>query len=225
MMYCTVKQTYLKIQKRNDSIGKMRGIQKARKPAATKAKGQKGQPTLEEFIGPRDYTGALALLEFKLKCKDGNIKDLLMWIGYTAFHLGNYRRAEDAYKELIEDHDPPPEVHLFLSCCYYFQQMYDEAEIESMKGPNSPLKNRLLFNVAHRKGDEDKLMAFHQNLRDKKDDQLCLAAMHYLRNHHQEVRNTNSNIDQFECKLSRQSYNRLQTFINASSLKIEMIWR
>jgi intraflagellar transport protein 56 len=165
----------------------MRGIQKAKKPAAaTKAK-QKGQPTLEEFIGPRDYTGALALLEFKLKCKDGNPKDLLMWIGYAAFHLGNYHRAEQAYKELIEEHDVRGEVHLYLACCYYFQQLYDEAEIESMKGPNEPLKNRLLFNVAHRKADEDKLMAFHQNLRDKKDDQLCLAAMHYLRNHHQEV--------------------------------------
>lgn len=166
----------------------MRGIQKPRKqPTQNKVKGQKGLPTLEEFIGPRDYTGALALLEFKLKCKDGNIKDLLMWIGYTAFHLGNYHRAEQAYKELLEEHDAPGEVHLFLACCYYFQQMYDEAELESMKGPNDPLKNRLLFNVGHRKGDEDKVMAFHQMLRDKKDDQLCLAAMHYLRNHHQEV--------------------------------------
>lgn len=168
----------------------MRGVQKAKKaPAANKAKGQKGQPTLDEFIAPRDYTGALALLEFKLKCKDGNIKDLLMWIGYAAFHLGNYHRAEQAYKELLEEHDVPGEVHLFLASCYFYQQMYDEAELEAMKGPNDPLKNRIFFNVAYRKSDEDKLMAFHQNLRDKKEDQLCLAAMHYLRNHCQEVYN------------------------------------
>ena len=166
----------------------MRGVQRPRKPPATKAKvGAKGQPSLQDFIQARDYTGALALLEFKLKCQDGNMKDLLMWIGYAAFHLGNYKRAEDAYKELLDNHDVPLEVHLYLGCCYFYQQMHDEAEAEALKGPPNPLQNRLLFNICHRKGDEDKLMAYHQNLRDTKEDQLSLAGVHYLRSHHQEV--------------------------------------
>lgn len=166
----------------------MRGVQKPRKQTTTnKPKNNKGLPSLQDFIALRDYTGALTLLEFKLKCQDGNIKDLLMWIGYSAFHLGLYKRAEDAYKELLDAHDVPLEVHLFLGCCYFYQQMYEEAEIEALKGPPNSLQNRLLFNICHRKGDEDKLMAYHQNLRDIKEDQLSLAGVHYLRSHHQEV--------------------------------------
>ena len=152
-----------------------------------KSGGGKGQPNLEDFFFVRDYTGALALLEFRLKTQDGDIRDLLLWIGYAAFHLGNFRRAEEAYRTLIEDHSVPPQVYLYLSCCYFFQQMYDEAQSAADKGPNEPLKTRLMFNIAHRKGDETSLMQFHQNLRDKKEDQLCLAAVHYLRSHHQEV--------------------------------------
>lgn len=167
----------------------MRGVQRPKKaPGLNKSKSNvKGQPKLEDYILNRDYTGALALLEFKLKCHDGNTKDLLMWIGYAAFHLGNYHRAEEAYKELLDAHDVPNVIYLFLSCCYFYQQMYDEAEVAAMKGPADPLQNRLFFNIAHRKGDEDKLMVFHHNLCDKKDDQLSLAAVHYLRSHHQEA--------------------------------------
>ena len=54
-------------------------------------------------------------------------------------------------------------------------------------GPDDALKIRLLFNIAHRTADENKLMTFHQKLKEKKEDQLSLAAVHYLRSHHQEV--------------------------------------
>ena len=129
-------------------------------------------------------TGALTLLEFKLKCQDGSVKELLLWIGYCAFHLGNFSRAEHAYKELLDTHDVIPEVHLFLACCYFYQQMYEDADREVIKGvliymyvcmylctyricdschiiivsivpstgPNGLLKNRILFNLAHRLG-------------------------------------------------------------------------
>jgi intraflagellar transport protein 56 len=107
----------------------MRGIGKPKKTAGgLKGKSNKGQPSLEEFLVKRDYTGALALLEFKLKCQDGDTKDLLLWIGYCSFHLGNFSRAEDAYKELISTHEVDEEVKLYLACCYFFQQNYEEAE-------------------------------------------------------------------------------------------------
>lgn len=156
------------------------------------AKNSKGQPSLEDFIANRDYTGALTLLEFRLKCQDGDVKDLLLWIGYCAFHLGNYRRAEEAYRELLNAHDVGRILHLFIACCYFFQQMYEEAEREADKAPEDPLKSRILFNIAHRVGDENKLMTFHQKLRDIKEDLLSLAAVHYLRSHHQEVNSINS---------------------------------
>ena len=162
----------------------------------TKAKGtgpksakqsSKGQPSLEEFLDKRDYTGALALLEFKLRCQDGDMKDLLMWIGYCSFHLGNFRRSEEAYKELFDAYPVGDEIHLYQACCYFYQQMYEEAEKSALEAPTSELKTRLLFNIAHRTGDEEKLMKYHHDLKDRKADQLSLAAVHYLRSHHQEV--------------------------------------
>lgn len=166
-------------------------MSKPKKPGVSKEKGKagpgKGLPSLDDFLVKRDYTGALTLLEFKLKCNDGDTKELLLWIGYCAFHMGNFRRAEDAYKELLDTHDVSNEIYLNLACCYFYQQMYDEAEKAALKGPSSSLQNRLLFNISHRVGDEAKLMQYHQNLKDTKDDQLSLAAVHYLRSHHQEV--------------------------------------
>lgn len=166
----------------------MRGIKAKSKSSASKAKSTKGQPALDDYVLNRDYTGALALLEFKLKCQDGDTKEILMWIGYCSFHLGNFKRAEDAYRELLGAHDVGRDIHLFIAACYFFQQMYEEAEKEAEKGPDRPLKIRLLFNIAHRTANETKLMEYHRQLQDTKEDQLSLAAVHYLRSHHQEVR-------------------------------------
>lgn len=105
-------------------------------------KNNSNQPSLEDFIAKRDYTGALTLLEFRLKCNDGDTKDLLLWIGYCAFHLGNYKRAEDAYRELLNAHEVTKIVHIYIGCCYFYQQMYEEAEKELEKAPEHPLKTR-----------------------------------------------------------------------------------
>lgn len=155
--------------------------------AAGGNKNAKGQPSLEDFIIKRDYTGALTLLEFRLKCQDGEAKDLLLWIGYCAFHIGNYKRAEEAYRELLTAHDVGRIVHLYIACCYFFQQMYEEAEKEAEMATEDPLKTRILFHVAHRLGDETKLMTQHQKLHETKLDFLSLAAVHFLRSHHHDV--------------------------------------
>ena len=165
----------------------MRAGAKPKKVVAAKAKAVKNVPNLDDLLKARDYTGALALLEFKLKCNDGEAKDNLMWIGYAAFHLGNFDRVEKAYRELLDQHDVGDEIYLFLACCLFFQQRYQEAHTAAEKGPNSSLKNRLLFSIAHRTGNEADLMTYHQNLKDRKDDQLALASIHYLRTHYQEV--------------------------------------
>lgn len=106
---------------------------------------------------------------------------------YCAFHLGNFKRAEEAYRELLDAHEVTNAVYLYIACCYFYQQMFEESEKISDKGPDDALKIRLLFNIAHRTADENKLMMYHQKLKDKKEDQLSLAAVHYLRSHHQEV--------------------------------------
>jgi hypothetical protein len=79
-------------------------------------------------------------------------------------------------------------LHLFISICQFYMQLFEEAEDSAMRGPVNSLQNRILFHIAHRRGDESKLMQHHQKLADSQEDQLCLASIHYLRSHFQEVR-------------------------------------
>ncbi|CAM9313332.1 unnamed protein product, partial [Sphacelaria rigidula] len=155
-----------------------------------KAKGPPGQqkmPELSDYIKARDFTGAVTLLEFNRRSgEEDSLEDTLMWLGYCAFHLGNYEKAIDAYQE-VESMGGCKDVMLFLGCCYYYMQMYDKVEEVTKKGPECALKNRILFHVSHKMLDENKLMAYHQKLTDTNEDQLSLAAIHYLRSHFQEA--------------------------------------
>lgn len=51
----------------------------------------------------------------------------------------------------------------------------------------SDVKTRLQFHLAHKQGDEKKLIEYHELLADVIEDQLSLAAIHYLRSHYQEA--------------------------------------
>ncbi|CAM9353072.1 unnamed protein product, partial [Choristocarpus tenellus] len=62
-----------------------------------------------------------------------------------------------------------------------------QAEELASRGLNCALKNRLLFHISHKLGNENKLMEYHQKLSDTNEDQLSLAAIHYLRSHFQEA--------------------------------------
>mmetsp|Transcript_18052 Transcript_18052/g.36730 ORF Transcript_18052/g.36730 Transcript_18052/m.36730 type:complete len:561 (+) Transcript_18052:90-1772(+) len=155
---------------------------------------QQKVPSLQDFISKRDFTGALALLEFQRRNGgDENESDevqTLMWIGFCAFHLGKYERAQEVYTDLMSgDYGKcPEEVPLYLACVYYYMQMYPEAqEAANEVAKDSSLKNRVLFHVCHKLGDEHKLMVYHQKLTDTNEDQLSLAAIHYLRGHFQEA--------------------------------------
>lgn len=50
-----------------------------------------------------------------------------------------------------------------------------------------PNKVRLSFHLAHKSDDEVSVLEFHRQLRDVAEDQLSLAAVHYLRAHYQEA--------------------------------------
>lgn len=65
--------------------------------------------------------------------------------------------------------------------------MYTEAQAIIETIPNSTLKVRLLFHLAHKLNDEDRLLELHGSLRDVNEDQLSLASMHYLRAHYQDA--------------------------------------
>uniref|UniRef100_A0A674MFB4 Intraflagellar transport protein 56 n=1 Tax=Takifugu rubripes TaxID=31033 RepID=A0A674MFB4_TAKRU len=145
-------------------------------------------PQLEEYLQKRDYLGALTLLEFKMSI--GEEDDLTsLWMGYCAFHLGDYRRAMEEYRSLTQRPECPAQVWVFLACVFFFLGLYSEAEEAASKGtsPLSPLQNRLLFHLAHKFNDEKQLMSFHQNLEDVTEDQLSLASIHYMRSHYPEA--------------------------------------
>lgn len=74
-----------------------------------------------------------------------------------------------------------------LFACVHTRTHTPQAEEAAKKGPECALKNRLLFHVSHKLLDENKLMTYHQKLSDTNEDQLSLAAIHYLRSHFQEV--------------------------------------
>jgi len=56
-----------------------------------------------------------------------------------------------------------------------------------MQGSSTKLQTRILFHCAHKHNDESNLMTYHQQLSESTEDQLSLAAIHYLRSHFQEA--------------------------------------
>uniref|UniRef100_A0A8C9WAN1 Intraflagellar transport protein 56 n=1 Tax=Scleropages formosus TaxID=113540 RepID=A0A8C9WAN1_SCLFO len=157
-------------------------------PSSDKKKKNKGKktPRLEDYLAQRDYLGAITLLEFQRSAGERQ-EDADLWLGYCAFHLGDYKRAMEVYKSLILKPGCPVEVWVYLACTLFFLGMYKEAEEAALKGSASQLQNRLLFHLAHKFNDEKKLMGFHQNLEDVTEDQLSLASIHYMRSHYQEA--------------------------------------
>jgi len=112
-----------------------------------------------------------------------------MWIGYCAFHLGDYKKAYEVYNELSKTDiaEKNPQVFVNLSCVLFYLGMYKESEEAAKKSVKGPLQNRLLFHLSHKFNDEKRLLSFHQFLQDNYDDQMCLASIHYMRSHYQEA--------------------------------------
>jgi len=142
-------------------------------------------PKLEEFLEKRDYTGALTLLEFNSTTSSNLEMDL--WMGYCTFHLGDYKRAAIIYENLRNKDYVPPGILTNLACCYFYLGMYSESQKILEEAENSKLRTRLLFHLAHKMGNESKLMKYHQMLQDIIEDQLSLASIHYLQAHYQEA--------------------------------------
>ena len=60
----------------------------------------------------RDYTGALVYLDFARRGSEGEEEArLLMWVGYCAFHGGQFQRAFDAYQVGFNSATPIPPPH------------------------------------------------------------------------------------------------------------------
>lgn len=154
--------------------------------SAKDSKKKRKLPKLEDFLQMRDYTGASTLLEFNRNSGKAS-EETNLWIAYTAFHLGDYKKSMEEYLALTKSEACHPDVWVNLACCYFFLGMYKEGDEMALKGPKSRLQNRLLFHLSHKFNDEKRLMTHHQALQDIIEDQLSLASIHYLRSHYQEA--------------------------------------
>jgi intraflagellar transport protein 56 len=163
-----------------------------KKPAASAnrlalgKKSESAKPELQNFLDECDYIGAITLLEFEKKAKEER-PSLQHWLGFCYFHNGDYRKAIDLYDEVLASKDSDPIVHVYKACCLYALCLYEEAEQAAKQAPDTPLKSRVLFHTAHKRNDETSMMSHHQALTDSTEDQLCLAAIQYLRSHFQEA--------------------------------------
>ncbi len=166
-------------------------------PLPTKAK---------EYLDRRDFTGALTTLRFLHSHDSGAGQEtgawgLLPWVGYTAFHVGDFEKALEVYRELEGGSvAPPPFTLLNTACCLYHMQQYDEAKeiclrkdladgcTEAEEEVTWQTANRILFHIAYKQDDETKILEYHDKLQEASvEDQLSLAAMHFLRGHFQEA--------------------------------------
>ncbi|CAM6100501.1 unnamed protein product [Calypogeia fissa] len=169
-------------------LSKARSLASSHGNRAKTAKAKEKTPTeLEDFLEIRDYTGAIALLQFKFTEAKGEDVKAKEWLAYCHFHHGEHDKALKLYNELLETSNADPMYHVYSAACLFYIGLYQDAEQAALKGPECPLQTRILFHVAHWSNDESKLMMYHSKLGDCAEDRLSLASIHYLRGHYQEA--------------------------------------
>jgi len=147
-------------------------------------------PEAKDYLKDRDYIGAITLLECERKYSNKHDIKTLLTLAYASFHNGDYKKAIDTYDELMRNHDYDKNLHLFKACCLYAECKYKEAKEECEKAGDNvdgSLFIRLMFHLSHKLGEETQIMNYHQQLTSSVEDELCIAALHYLRNHYEEA--------------------------------------
>jgi len=145
-----------------------------------------GLPGLDDFITTRDFMGAVTLLEFQRSLRKEDALTL-PWLGYAYFHLHRFEKSLQVYEDLLAGSDPDTMYYLYAAVNLFYLGRYEKAKERAMRGPPTRLRNRLLFHISHRKGDETELIKFHSKLSETIEDKLSLATVHYLRGHYQDA--------------------------------------
>ena len=101
--------------------------------SAAALQAQKKIPTLEKFLTDRDYTGAMSLLDFQRNSGKGSA-NVNLWLAYSAFHAGEYKRAMHEYEAMRDEgmkgwsKAAIRDTLINLACCYFYLGMYTESE-------------------------------------------------------------------------------------------------
>lgn len=114
-------------------------------------------------------------------------KDTKAWLGYAYFHLGDYKKALDIYTEMTREVGCDKKFHLYSAICLFYLGMFDESLAEANRAPPGSLRSRLELHLAHKKNNEEKLLALHSQMSTSPEDQLTLAAVNFMRSHFQDA--------------------------------------
>jgi intraflagellar transport protein 56 len=143
---------------------------------------------IQQYIENRDYTGADTFISFlRSELKQSHTKERALWHGYSLFHCGKYLEVIRVYEQLLETEPDETNLHLYIASCHFYNQDYEDARQSAQKGPNCDLRTRLIFHIAHQLNDEQALLDAHSRLVGTLENQLSLAAIHYLRSHYQDA--------------------------------------
>jgi len=141
-------------------------------------------------------------------------------LAYAGFHMGDYKKSIDTYDELMRKHDYDKNIHLYKACCLYALNQYKDAKKEIAAVENEDVDqamlNRISLHLAHKTGEEENIMTYHSKLTNTVEDQLCLAALHYLRNHYEEATEIYKNL-----LLDKRDFHALNVYVALCYYKLD----
>ncbi|CAK0882253.1 unnamed protein product [Prorocentrum cordatum] len=79
------------------------------------------KPELQDFLKACDYVARPCRPSLSSSSTGGPRRSrphLLMWLAYSLFHNGDYKKAIDVYDEALAEGDDP-RIHAYKACCHY----------------------------------------------------------------------------------------------------------
>jgi intraflagellar transport protein 56 len=151
-------------------------------PGATVPHAETHEHFILHSIENRDYTAVSTLVEF-LRDELGHpyTRELALWHAYSLFHHGEYGRALQIYETLLASDADDSNVQLYIASCHFYSGDYEAARAWATRGASCDFRTRLLFHLAHQQHDEQQLFVAHSQLVASLENQMSLAAMHYMR--------------------------------------------
>lgn len=139
--------------------------------------------SLDGYINNRDYTGAIAYLEFEKEAKQNVGIENDLWRAYSLYHLKQYDKAYEIYSELLDSNETS-ELWLSMACCAYFLGWYGKSQHHALKGDDCGLKWRILFHTYGKLDDHCTMMSYYSKLGTTNEDRLSIASVHFKRKHY-----------------------------------------
>lgn len=169
-------------------------------------------------IESRDYTATSTFIKFIHEdLGRPYTKEIALWHGYALFHLGDYSGAIDIFQQRLKEEPEEIILNLYLSSCNYYLHDFETAKEYAKKGPKCELQTRLLFHISHQLGDEQEMFQAHSQLVGTFENQLSLAAIHFMRSNYQNA------IDVYQkLLLEHPDYLALNVYVSMCQFKLDL---